>query len=205
MPVMDEQVIKQPLRVQRRLKSRAAILDAALHLFSKDGYEATTFQGIAERAGLHEQTVYRHFSTKAKLADALSDQALARFRSFFSERKVDTMDAWREYVAQRARVRHQDDSRSFFESIPTMQSTNLAYQFRYERILADGLAADMQVDVQHDPTPMMIACMLWGANMHAVNDWARSGGQADLEGAVTAVVDNIRLLFGHVLADSPWR
>lgn len=153
---------------------------------------------------MHEQTVYRHFASKVELANALSDLALDRFRSHFSDRKADTLMAWREYVVQRARVRGEEGSRSFFESIPTMHSTNLAYQFRYERILASGLAEDMQVDVQDDATPMLMACMLWGANMHAVNDWARSGGEADLEETVTAVVDNIRQLFDHlVLLEAP--
>ncbi|AEW96948.1 MULTISPECIES: TetR/AcrR family transcriptional regulator [Streptomycetaceae] len=57
--------------------ARRAVLDAALELCQRDGYQALTIKGIAERAGVGRQTVYRWWPTKqAVLLEALRDLAL---------------------------------------------------------------------------------------------------------------------------------
>ena len=47
--------------------ARQAILAAALDLVQQDGYRAVTIKGIAERAGVGRQTVYRWWQTKAEV------------------------------------------------------------------------------------------------------------------------------------------
>jgi AcrR family transcriptional regulator len=50
---------------RRSEKSRRAIYDAALALVSEVGYPKTTIEGIAARAGVGKQTIYRWWSSKA--------------------------------------------------------------------------------------------------------------------------------------------
>jgi len=47
-----------PLRQAEAARTRAAILDAAATLFSRDGYAATTMKGIAAEAGVSVQSVH---------------------------------------------------------------------------------------------------------------------------------------------------
>jgi AcrR family transcriptional regulator len=47
-----------PLRQAEAARTRAAILDAAAELFSRDGYAATTMKGIAVAAGVSVQSVH---------------------------------------------------------------------------------------------------------------------------------------------------
>jgi len=47
-----------PLRKAEAARTRAAILDAAAELFSRDGYAATTMKGIAATAGVSVQSVH---------------------------------------------------------------------------------------------------------------------------------------------------
>ncbi|WTM17823.1 TetR family transcriptional regulator [Isoptericola halotolerans] len=49
----------------RALRTRARILDAALDLFERQGYDATTVAEIAARAQITSMTFFRHFPTKA--------------------------------------------------------------------------------------------------------------------------------------------
>jgi len=53
-----------------------AILDAALHLLSSDGYARMSMDGVAARAGVSKATIYLRYEGKADLATA----ALAHLR-----------------------------------------------------------------------------------------------------------------------------
>lgn len=55
------------LRERKAARTREAILDAALHLFVDQGYEATTMEEIAESAEVGSSTLYRYFPTKESL------------------------------------------------------------------------------------------------------------------------------------------
>jgi AcrR family transcriptional regulator len=48
----------------KTLRTRARILDVALDLFERQGYEVTTVNEIAEAAGITQMTFFRHFPTK---------------------------------------------------------------------------------------------------------------------------------------------
>ncbi|KOU57532.1 TetR family transcriptional regulator [Streptomyces sp. MMG1533] len=74
-------MVKQhaPDTSRRSEKSRRAIYDAAITLVAEIGYPRTTIEGIAARAGVGKQTIYRWWSSKADvLLEAfldLSEQA----------------------------------------------------------------------------------------------------------------------------------
>ena len=60
-----------PRRREQAAATRAAILDAALKLFEKQGYAATSVAAIAEEAGVALKTVYAVFGTKRGVLVAL--------------------------------------------------------------------------------------------------------------------------------------
>ena len=52
-------------------KRREQILQTAVNLFSHRGFSGTTTKEIARAAGVSEAMVFRHFSTKGELYDAI--------------------------------------------------------------------------------------------------------------------------------------
>ncbi|MEU8528217.1 TetR/AcrR family transcriptional regulator [Streptomyces sp. NPDC048629] len=67
---------KAPDASRRSERSRRAIFDAALALVTEAGYAKTTVEGIAARAGVGKQTIYRWWPSKAAvLLDAYLDLA----------------------------------------------------------------------------------------------------------------------------------
>ncbi|MEW5657816.1 TetR/AcrR family transcriptional regulator [Streptomyces cinereoruber] len=59
---------------RRSERSRRAIFDAALALVTENGYAKTTVEGIAARAGVGKQTIYRWWPSRAAvLLDAFLD------------------------------------------------------------------------------------------------------------------------------------
>ena len=61
-------------REEKSERSRRAVLDAALHLFSHQGYRATTVRDIADRAKVSTGNVYHHFPDKETIFRALIEE-----------------------------------------------------------------------------------------------------------------------------------
>jgi AcrR family transcriptional regulator len=59
---------------ERSQRSRAQVLDAALTLFSRQGYRATSIRDIADAAGVSTGNVYHHFKDKETIFRELLDQ-----------------------------------------------------------------------------------------------------------------------------------
>ena len=61
---------------RRSERARQAILDAALELCQEQSFAGLTMEGIAKRAGVGKQTIYRWWPSKAAiLLEALTDRA----------------------------------------------------------------------------------------------------------------------------------
>jgi AcrR family transcriptional regulator len=55
---------KPSRRQEHKMRTKRALQQAALDLFAKDGYDTTTTDEIAERAGVSARTFFRYFPTK---------------------------------------------------------------------------------------------------------------------------------------------
>ena len=63
---------------------REDLLQAALELFSKSGFQSTGIDSILEKAGVAKMTLYKHFSSK----DELVLSALRRLDEDFRNRLI---------------------------------------------------------------------------------------------------------------------
>lgn len=66
---------KQPSRIQK--KNRAAIMEAALDVFSSEGFRGATLDQIAKAAGLSKPNVLYYFPSKEAIYTALLSSLLA--------------------------------------------------------------------------------------------------------------------------------
>lgn len=65
-------------------KTRARILSSALQLFTKKGYDHTTFTDIAARLKMTKGAVYWHFESKQALLMAIIDEMFVKFEGMIS-------------------------------------------------------------------------------------------------------------------------
>jgi AcrR family transcriptional regulator len=63
-----------PRRTRRGPLTRQQILDAALGLFSRQGFTKTTVRDIAKEAGITDAAIYYHFESKRELLEALVEE-----------------------------------------------------------------------------------------------------------------------------------
>jgi AcrR family transcriptional regulator len=59
---------------QAEVETRTRILNAALKLFAKQGYDGTTTRDLAERASVAEGTLFRHFANKKAILIEVATQ-----------------------------------------------------------------------------------------------------------------------------------
>ena len=72
--------------MMEKTSTKQAILEAALELFSVQGYEATSISQIADAVGIRKASMYSHFDSKQEILDALVQEVLEEYdkRSIFA-------------------------------------------------------------------------------------------------------------------------
>lgn len=191
-----------PLREKRKAQTRASLVKAAQDLFSRKGYEETTLEQIAGHAGLHVQTLYRHFSSKQDLATAGDQDVLDRFRQLIEDpaREGNTFEFWRAWVKQRAESVMTDGGKRYRKALRARAAVSsvsirlLTIGQAYEDLLTDSLARDFQMAAERVSSPRLVATMLWGGNLHVVRCYAGEE-RFDLVAEAVRLVDTVEGMF----------
>jgi len=66
------------IREAKKQKTKKAILEAAITLFSENGYENTSIENIAKIAGIGKGTVYGYFQTKKEILKGFCEYELEK-------------------------------------------------------------------------------------------------------------------------------
>jgi AcrR family transcriptional regulator len=80
--------------------TRARLIRSALELFTTQGFRGTTTPEIAQRAGVAEATIYRHFQGKDALLGAACLEAQQHGKALVAEEEQRTGDDLREGLAR---------------------------------------------------------------------------------------------------------
>lgn len=64
------------IRETKKRRTRAAIMQAAVKLFSEKGFEKTSIEELAREAGIGKGTVYSYFQTKSDILHAFCEDEL---------------------------------------------------------------------------------------------------------------------------------
>ena len=71
------------------MSTKEKILEDSLTLFSKQGYDGTSVEQIAQSVGIKAPSLYKHFKGKEEILNAIIDSAEARYEeSFGSEKNI---------------------------------------------------------------------------------------------------------------------
>jgi AcrR family transcriptional regulator len=84
-------------QAERTEATTGALVDAARELFARDGYDATSLDAVAARAGVTKGAVYHHFDGKRQLFEAVFQREVERLYTVLSaiySRKKDPWDAF---------------------------------------------------------------------------------------------------------------
>ena len=173
------------LRDRKREKTRLAIEDVALELFSKQGYEATTVEEIADRADISPGTFFRYFPTKGDVLFTERGDLLPALQQAIVDRPADEDDfeALRQALQQEW-VAKIDPGRVLrqAQAIDTSHVlTGLSYQIgvRWREAISDALAQRSGLKAP-DRRCRLIAGTALSVFGNALLSWRLEGANRDL-------------------------
>ncbi|GAB0104864.1 hypothetical protein JMUB6875_38400 [Nocardia sp. JMUB6875] len=93
-----------PLRERKRLRTRRALADAALRLFTEQGFDATTIEQLVDEAEVSRSTFFRAFATKEAVAIEAETELWSSYLAALGDRELSgsTLTALRDALATTA-------------------------------------------------------------------------------------------------------
>ena len=196
--------VKYPMREKRKAESRKRLIEAAQELFSTRGYENTTLEEVADAAGLHVQTLYRHFANKQDLAAAGFSLAVDRFRQEIRspDRTLDTFAFWRVWLTETLADLDEREGEQLRQQTELMQrqvmmGSSWMMHREYENLLTESLAKDFGLPEDGVGYARLVAGMLAAGNLHVMQRFAQR--DTDVLAEALKVVDTVEKEFRTVL------
>lgn len=187
-----------PLRERKKLRTRRALADAALRLFTEKGVDATTLEELADAAEVSKSTFSRTFPAKeaagieaeaelwsAYLAAlekrALTGTVLARLHHMLTATVIDLDRDWdKRFLA----------TRRLIAAEPALLRYTEHHRAQVKEQIAATLAARLGLDAE-DLRPHILAELVMTAWSMSGRAWVRRGGEggraALLEGFADAI------------------
>lgn len=177
---------------------RERLATAAFDLFDAQGFDTTTVDEIAQRAGVGRTTFFRHFGSKEAVVFPQHDVLLTRIHDRLSasdpaSRDLAVIEAarlvLRYYVAEgeRARIRYR-----LVRSVPALRSREIAGIRQYQHVFTRALAAWAGDETHAHLRAELLASAVVTANNHVLRRWLRGESdepEADFADAMAIVLD----------------
>jgi AcrR family transcriptional regulator len=205
-----KQVVKAECGLRERKKARTheAIIDAALDLFERKGYDSTTVEDIAAAADVSPRTFFRYFESKLDLVmarNAAKDELIGPLLAArpASEGPLEAMrQVMREQLVER--IADASVARELQVVMTTPSLRNLAREHFYEEEaeLAAAFAARLGTD-DRDMTPHIIAGAVASAVWTVIDRWIAQG--ADVDRLLPMIDEAFALLATGLETPATWR
>ncbi|MFB9181693.1 TetR/AcrR family transcriptional regulator [Dactylosporangium sucinum] len=176
---------------------RERLVDAAFELFDERGYEQTTVDDIADRAGVGRTTLFRHYRSKEDVIFPDHDRLIAAVRdrlatSTAGSALVAVVEAVRlvllHYIEEADRARHRY---ALTSRIAVLRDREIASVARYQRLFREFIAGRMAPEPASALRAELMAAAVVSAHNHVLRRWLRrdtAEPAAELDAAMAQVI-----------------
>jgi len=189
------------LRQRKRARTRAALIAAALELFERQGFEATTIDEIAAAADVSPRTFFRYFTTKDDVA--LGDDLGPEILGLLAARPADEpmLEAAQHVVADSLVLVSEEDREALLARLrivyrtPSLRARRWEYQLEMGRISGAALAQRRGLPPD-DLGSRVTAAAVFTAIEVAMDHWQQHEGRDDLGAVIDAAIGHLGGAFG---------
>src|SRR6478735_8974662 len=183
--------------------SRAAVVAAALELFTEQGFDQTSVEQIAQAAGVSRSTFFRQFGGKDDVVFTDHEVLIDRLREFLAEPHEDPWAAvceaslfvYAHFAAdpELARRRY-----TVVRQVPALRDREIVTVFRYERLFDEYLRGSLP---GLDPLDAVgFAALVTAVHNHVLRRLIRSPKKVPVA-VLRAALDDARRRFGVLSGD----
>lgn len=185
------------LRERKKRERRQRIQDAAIDLFERQGFEATTIEEIAAAADIAPRTFFSYFDTKDDVVLADYADRLGRILHELDQRPADE-PAWEALRASFSTVAADYESEAdrlrrrftIMASTPSVFARSLQLQAGWEQSLAERLPTRLG-STPDDPRPRLLAATALAVMRASLQHWLTTPGAPALPQLVQRAFDQL--------------
>lgn len=186
---------------------KTEILDIALQILHEEGIQSLTLRKIADRMGISEAAIFRHFGSKEEIMNAIAsvvfDRSTVDFGLFDG---LSSREAISLFLKERIRQFSENPlittmlfREDVFEAYPEIRSRFTAFKAEVMRLLMGIVKRGIsQGELSRDLDPRTVALIIRGGLRSMVMDWRDSGFSYDLqEAGMTLQKHLLKMMEGH--------
>ncbi|KUJ66377.1 transcriptional regulator [Streptomyces albus subsp. albus] len=163
------------LRERKKLRTRNALVRAALDLFTRQGFEQTTVDEISEAVEVSQRTFFRYFASKEDVAFATQQLVESHFFEALLARPAGespivalrsavaaAWDGLTQAIADMVPIELHMRAYQMIESTPVLLAAHLRRSAELEERMAREIARREGLDVDADPRPRLVVAAFSG-------------------------------------------
>ena len=188
------------LRERHKRSTRRALEDAALRLFARDGFDATTIEAIAAEAEVSSRTFFRYFTAKDEVLDMGWAQRRVRLQEEAARAPAEAGDLAAAAAALVAMARDLEPDHERIRlraraarSSPALRGRTADTMAAWEAALAEGLGVRRGL-ARPDPAAVVAAAAALAAWRTAIGWWLEGRGRDGSPG----LAEHVEAAFAHL-------
>ena len=196
-----------PLRERKKLRTRRALADQALTLFTERGFDETTLDELVDAVEVSKRTFFRYFASKEDVAMAAEAELWDTYLDEVAAREIrgSVLAVLQETLSATLLGMGEDWDRRFLATrglaarTPALRDHSLLYSFDVQRRLVEVLEAKLGIDSREDVRLRLLSELSLSAWRCGARNWVRglrhapdwSGGRETLVRQVEETFDAI--------------
>jgi AcrR family transcriptional regulator len=199
-----------PLRERKKLRTRRALAEAAVRLFTENGFDKTTLEEVAEEAEVSKSTFFRFFPAKEAAAVEAEAELWTAYLAALADRQLSGAILGELHHALASAIAGLDpgwdqrfiDTRLLIIAVPDLLKYVEHYRHGVKRQVLDCLADKLRLDPEDLRLHLVVELAITAFTVSG-RHWVHSGGQggraALLEGfeeAIKAIPASLALSAG---------